>query len=90
MEEARSSISSTQQVYALYAHNIPDDQKNVDFVMKHLNDPNFDLSRLPSPISVIEEQLTKRNFGEDSNDSMYFDEWALLYSSLYYIFESMP
>jgi len=61
MEEARPY--SPEQ--ALRARNVPDVPEDVDFVMDHLNDPNFNLSRPPSFISVVEKRSTKKYSGED-------------------------
>jgi hypothetical protein len=80
MEAAKPCTSSTKQVHDVrmrdgQTRNIPDIQlKDVEFVMEHLNDPNFDLSRLPSSIPIVEEELTNRYVGEHGN----FYEWALL------------
>jgi hypothetical protein len=74
MEEAKSSTSSTQQVCDLQTRNTSDAQKDIEFVMKHLNDPNFDLSRLPSSISAVEDEWTRRYVGEDRNGAIDFDE----------------
>jgi hypothetical protein len=74
MEEAKPNTSSTQQVHDLHARNTLDVQKDVEFIMEHLNDPNFDLSRVPSSISVVEEESTRRYFGEDNNGAIDFDE----------------
>jgi len=52
MEEARLQASTTKQVHGVQTRNIPDIQKDAEFVMEHLNDPNFDLTQLPS--SVVE------------------------------------
>jgi len=75
MEEAKPNTSSTEQVHDLHVRNIPDVlvQKDLEFVMEHLNDPNFDLSWLPSSISVIEDELTRSYVGEDSNGAIDFD-----------------
>ena len=73
MQEAELCTSSTKQVHNVHTRNIPDVQEDVEFIMEHLNDPNFDLTQLPSSIPVIEE-TTERYVGEDSNGAMGFDE----------------
>jgi len=42
--------------------------------MEHLNDQNFDRSRLGSYISVVEEESTRRYVGEDGNGVIDFNE----------------
>jgi len=61
--------------------NIPDVQKDVEFAMKHLNDPNFDICRVPSFIYVAEEESTKRYpAGENYSGAIDFDMSVLFYS----------
>ena len=48
MEEAIPVASLTNQIQEHHMCNIPDVQKNVNFIMEHLNDPNFNLSHPPS------------------------------------------
>lgn len=67
MEEARPY--SPEQ--ALRARNVPDVPEDVDFVMDHLNDPNFNLSRPPSFISVIDNKSTKKYDGEAESQIEY-------------------
>jgi hypothetical protein len=74
MEEEKPNNTSAQQVHDFYAHSIPGIQKDVKFIMEHLNDPNFDLTCPPSFISVIEEEFTQRYVGEDGNRAIYFEE----------------
>jgi hypothetical protein len=77
MEEARLNISVTKQVHNVHTRNMPDAQKDAEFVMEHLNDPNFDLTQLPS--SVVES--TNRYVGEDGSGAMNVDELAIFYPS---------
>jgi hypothetical protein len=51
-------------------HNMPDVQQDVKFVMEHLNDPNFDLTQLPS--SVVKQESTMRY--EDGNGAINVEE----------------
>lgn len=74
VEEARPCTSSTKQVHNHHAGNIPDVPKGVNFLMEHLNDQNFDRSRLGSYISVVEEESTRRYVGEDGNGVIDFNE----------------
>jgi len=52
MEEMRPYTSATKQVNNFHMNHMPDIQKDAKFIMEHLNDPNFDLTQLPS--SVVE------------------------------------
>ena len=79
MEEARLNISATKQVHNVHTRNMPDVQKDVEFVMEHLNDPNFDLTQLPS--SVIEES-TKGYVSKDHSGAINVDESVIFYPSL--------
>lgn len=54
--------------------NIPDIQKDAEFIMEHLNDLNFDLSQLPSSIFVVEEEMTKRYVDQDCHGAIDLDE----------------
>ena len=79
MEEARFNISATKQVHNVHTCNMPDLQKDVKFVMEHLNDPNFNLTQLPS--SVVEES-TKRYVGKDRSGAINVDESIIFCPSL--------
>jgi hypothetical protein len=48
--------------------------------MEHLNDPNFDLSQLPSSISVVDEPVRKY-IGKNGNAEADFDRSVLSYFS---------
>ena len=76
MEEGRLDISATKQVHNVHTRNMPDAQKDAEFVMEHLNDPNFDLTQLPS---VVES--TNRYVGEDGSGAMNVDESVIFYPS---------
>ena len=67
MEEARPYSPE----HALRARNVPDVPEDVDFVMEHLNDPNFNLSRPPSFISVVDNKSTKKYDGEAESQIDY-------------------
>lgn len=89
MEEAIPGASSTKQIHNSHVHNIPGVQKNVDFIMEHLNDPNFDLSHPPS-FTSIEEEPTRR-YGQDDNDAIYFDKSNLFnLPLLYHLSNNIP
>jgi len=60
-----------------HKHNISDVQNNVNFIMEHLNDPNFDLSHPPLLPSAIEEEQTMK-YGQDGNEANYFEKSDLL------------
>jgi len=86
MEKPTPHTSSTEHAYVVHTRNIPDVQKDTEFIMAHLNDPNFDLSRLPSSISVLEEETTERYVGVDDSTSgasdVIFEKSSSFYLSL--------
>jgi hypothetical protein len=70
MEEAKGYSSSIEQPSpTLRPRNVPDVPEDVDFLMEHLNDPNFDLkkSRPPSARSVPYE-LKEKKFHRTSSE----------------------
>ena len=74
-------------MHNIHTRNMPDVQKDVEFVMEHLNDPNFDLTQLPS--SVVEEESTKKHVGENGSGGINFDESVLCSPSiLIHIFDN--
>ena len=79
MEEAGLNVSATKQVHNVHTRNMPDIQKDAEFVMEHLNDPNFDLTQLPP--SVVGES-TRRYVSEDHNGEINVDESVIFYPSL--------
>ena len=81
MEEATPYTSAIKQVNNLHMRNMPDIQKDAEFVMDHLNDPNFNLTQPPS--SVIEGESNNRYVGDDGNGAMHVDEWVGLWISSY-------
>jgi len=62
-------------------HNTPDVQKDVELVMEHLNDPNFDLTQLPSAV-VEEESTSNRYVGDDGSGAINVDESVVFYPLL--------
>lgn len=48
MEESKPYASGTEHVPAPTYRPTPDVPEDVDFLMEHLNDPNYDLKRPPS------------------------------------------
>ena len=80
MEEARPNTSATKQVNNLHASNMPDIQKDVEFVMEHLNDPNFNLTQLPS--CAVEGESTNRYVGDDESGAINVDESVVFYPRL--------
>ena len=80
MEEAIPYTSATKEVNNFHTRNMPDIQKDVEFVMEHLNDPNFDLTQLPS--SVIEGESNNRHTGDDGSGAINVDESVVFCPSL--------
>lgn len=82
--EEEIPIASKKQIHDPQVHNISDVQKNVNLIMEHLNDPNFNLSHSPSFTSAIEEQT--RRYGQDGNEAISFDKSDLFYPLSYFTF----
>jgi len=64
--------SSHEQVHMsnLRARHVPDVPEDVDFVMEHLNDPNYDLkTRPPSFTSVDEDKKSKKAYAQSDVDA---------------------
>ena len=59
---------------------MPNIQKDAEFVMEHLNDPNFDLTQLPS--SVVEGESNNRYVGNDGSGAINVDKSVVFYPSL--------
>jgi len=72
MEEAMPYTSATKQVNNFHTRNMPHIQKDAKFVMEHLNDPNFDLTQLPS--SVVKGESTNRYVGNDGSGTTHVDK----------------
>ena len=90
MEELKPYTSATApddlRMDDLRASNVPNDPEDVDFVMEHLNDPNFNLSRPPSSlISDVEPHLESDSHstskaGFKNPTAIDFDESVFIYS----------
>ena len=85
MEQAIPTASLTKQIHDPHACNIPDVQKNIDFIMEHLNDPNFDISHAPSSTPATEEEVARR-YGQHGGEAIYFDESDLFYPFYHFTF----
>ena len=87
MEESKAYSSATDDLHTdgLRVRNIPNDQEDVDFVMKHFNDPNFDLAPPPSFISDVEESDRYSTSRGDFRGptAMDFDESLSFFTSLF-------
>lgn len=63
--------SSVERIslHNLSARHVPDVPEDVDFLMEHLNDPNFDLtqSRPPSFSTVLVDRKPKKDIDEFSD-----------------------
>jgi hypothetical protein len=57
------------------ARHVPDVPEDVDFLMEHLNDPNYDLtqSRPPSFSSVTDKKSKKAIYASDIDAESHFD-----------------
>lgn len=74
MEETKHSFSSSTEPVLLpnilRNRQVPDVPEDVDFLMEHLNDPNFDLKRSypPSMRSVTTDAQGKKIYAYDPSD----------------------
>ncbi|KAF8168231.1 OPT oligopeptide transporter [Crassisporium funariophilum] len=62
LEEPRPYTSSTEQIdlSSLRARHVPDVPEDIDFLMEHLNDPNYDLNKSRPPSFASVEKGTKK------------------------------
>jgi hypothetical protein len=72
-QDEKAFTSSTERVNVpstLRERNVPDVPEDVDFIMEHLNDPNYDLkSRPPSFVSVDSKGYKTDGEAESQFDS---------------------
>jgi hypothetical protein len=72
-QDAKVFTSSSERVNipsTLRERNVPDVPEDIDFIMEHLNDPNFDLkSRPPSFTSVVEKKYRSDGEAESQIES---------------------
>ena len=75
MEQARAYTSSTEQIDLPNMRNrsVPDVPEDVDFMMEHLNDPNYDLrkTRPPSFESVENGEKGEKKLYDTDGESHY-------------------
>jgi len=77
MEEGKPYTSVTNNRHTC---NMPVIQKDAEFVLEHLNDPNFDLTQLPS--SVLEGESSNRYVGDDGSGAINVDKSVIFYPFL--------
>lgn len=74
MEENKTSLSSPSEPVvfsaALRNRHVPDVPEDIDFLIEHLNDPNFDLKKSypPSARSVTTGMGGKKIYAYDQSD----------------------
>lgn len=79
MEEFKAYLSSSDNVQTpdtLRARRLPDVPEDVDFVMEHLNDPNYDLKKPPSMHSNTYD-LNQGKFHSSEIDSESQDDYSI-------------
>ncbi|KAJ3513061.1 hypothetical protein NLJ89_g3166 [Agrocybe chaxingu] len=71
MDEARPYTSSTEHVHLsnIRARNVPDVPEDVDFMMEHLNDPNYDLRARPPSFTSVEKKSKKGTYTHSDVDA---------------------
>lgn len=76
MEETKPYTSSTEQIDlpSLRPRNVPDVPEDVDFLMEHLNDPNFDYNKnRPSSIASSADMSKKKRFSQNDDVESRFE-----------------
>lgn len=80
LEEAHSDYASSieHNLPNLRARHVPDVPEDVDFLMEHLNDPNFDLtqSRPPSFSSIAKNKNDLYNSDIDAESQLDSDRYS--------------
>ncbi len=75
MEDTKSSATSPVEPIAISpfmrVRNVPDVPEDVDFLMDHLNDPNYDLKKGPPSISGSEGGEKKKRGSYSDTDSQF-------------------
>jgi hypothetical protein len=66
MADAPSYAASVEHIDLrdLRSRHVPDVPEDVDFLLEHLNDPNFDLTQSRPPSFVSTERRTKKDLYE--------------------------
>ena len=69
LEDAPHYSPSVEHIdlHDLRHRHVPDVPEDVDFLLEHLNDPNFDLTKSRPPSFVSEETRTKKDIYESSD-----------------------
>jgi hypothetical protein len=57
--------------HELRRRHVPDVPEDVEFLMEHLNDPNFDLTKSRPPSFASEETRTKKDLYESDVESQF-------------------
>lgn len=76
MEETKPYTSSTEQIDlpSLRPRNVPDVPEDVDFLMEHLNDPNFDYNKnRPPSIDSSADMSKKKRFSQNDDVESRFE-----------------
>src|SRR5438270_8917609 len=76
-EQARSSSIEQVNLATLRSRAVPDVPEDVDFIMEHLNDPNFDLRSRPPSFSSIDRPGQKKPYSADTDaESQLSDRYS--------------
>lgn len=68
-----SDVNATPQ---LRERHVPDVPEDVDFLMEHLNDPNFDLGGFPSPAATSSSvEFDRQSHERHAKSSAYGSEY---------------
>lgn len=79
MEQARPYASSTEQIDLsnLRTRSVPDVPEDVDFMMEHLNDPNYDLHKSRPPSFESIEKGQKKAYDTDGESHYDSDRYSI-------------
>ncbi len=78
-QDGKPRSSSIEQVNlaTLRSRAVPDVPEDVDFVMEHLNDPNYDLRSRPPSFSSIDKRTHRKSYPHDTDaESQLSDKYS--------------
>src|SRR6266511_2360128 len=78
-QDKKARYSSIEQVNlaTLRSRGVPDVPEDVDFVMEHLNDPNFDVSYRSPSLSPVDKSGNQKPYPHDTDtESQLSDRYS--------------
>lgn len=75
--KARSSSVEQVNLATLRSRAVPDVPEDVDFIMEHLNDPNFDLRSRPPSFTSVDKPGNQKPYPQDTDaESQLSDRYS--------------